>query len=96
LAALLEFILDRCPKVYITAVLLIRIYIALGNMNRIIALSNQLDIKYFQRDSLGYLTFGSAMQYGRFQEAIYYYTSVTAQFDNNDREVRLICQTSLE
>jgi hypothetical protein len=90
LAAILEFIFDRCSNVFISAILLVRIYTLLGNMNRIVALFNQLDVKYFQRDSLGYLTFASAMQFGRFREAIYYYTSVTAQFDHNEREVKWV------
>lgn len=77
----------RCSNAYIAAVLLMRVYTILGGMNRIVTLFNQLDIKFFQRDALGYLSFTSAMQFGRFREAIGYYTSVTAQFDHNEREV---------
>ncbi|KAI6183216.1 hypothetical protein M3Y97_00465100 [Aphelenchoides bicaudatus] len=72
LTALLEFIFDRCPNVFIAALVLMRIYTKIGGINRIVALYNQLDIKFFQRDSLGYLTFASAMQFGRFREAIFY------------------------
>lgn len=64
-----------------------RIYSILGDMQRMMSLFNRLDIKYIQRDSLGYLTFTSAMQFGRFKDAIYYYTSLTTQFDQNEREV---------
>lgn len=90
LTALLEFIFDRCPNVFIAALVLMRIYTKIGGINRIVALYNQLDIKFFQRDSLGYLTFASAMQFGRFREAIFYFTGLTSQFDHNEREVSSI------
>ena len=90
LAVALEFIFDRCPNVYVAGLLLMRVYCVLGNMQRVISLFNRLDIKYIQRDSLGYLTFTLAMQYGRFKEAICFYTSMTAQFDQNEREVSAV------
>ncbi|KAI6192435.1 hypothetical protein M3Y99_01938100 [Aphelenchoides fujianensis] len=85
-AVMLEYVIDRCPNVYVAGLLLMRVYSVLGNMQRIMTLFNKLDIKYIQRDSLGYLTFTSAVQFGRFKEAIYYYTSMTTQFDQNERE----------
>ncbi|KAI6227278.1 hypothetical protein M3Y99_01272200 [Aphelenchoides fujianensis] len=85
-AVMLEYVIDRCPNVYVAGLLLMRIYSVLGNMQRIMTLFNKLDIKCIQRDSLGYLTFTSAVQFGRFKEAIYYYTSMTTQFDQNERE----------
>jgi hypothetical protein len=87
LAALLELIFARCPNIFIAALILMRTYTVLGGINRIVFLFNQLDIKFFQRDSLGYLTFASAMQFGRFREAIFYFTNLTTQFDHNEREV---------
>lgn len=46
MAAFLEFIFDRCSNVYIAAIVLMRVYTILGNMSRIVALFNQLDIKW--------------------------------------------------
>lgn len=45
MSALLEFIFDCCSNVFIAAILLMRVYTLLGNMDRIVALFNQLDIK---------------------------------------------------
>ncbi|KAI6198092.1 hypothetical protein M3Y94_01303900 [Aphelenchoides besseyi] len=85
-SVMLESIYDRYPNVYVAGLLLARIYDVIGNIQRIMMLHNELGIKFIQRESLGYLTFTSAVKFGRFKESIFYFTSITTQFDQNERE----------
>ncbi|KAI6181474.1 N-terminal acetyltransferase B complex subunit MDM20-like protein [Aphelenchoides besseyi] len=85
-SVMLESIYNSFPNVYVAGLLLARIYDVIGNIQRIMMLHNELGIKFIQRESLGYLTFNSAVKFGRFKEAIFYFTSITSQFDQNERE----------
>ncbi|PAV79466.1 hypothetical protein WR25_26845 isoform B [Diploscapter pachys] len=58
-----------------------------GNLLRITALTKLLDIKSMQKEALGYLTFPLFEMSGRINMAIVHYTSLSAFYDNAEREV---------
>lgn len=70
-----------------TALLALRVHALLGNLDRVQALLKQLDVKYIQRHSLGYLNFGLGELFGRFRLSVFHYTNMSAFGDQNDREV---------
>ncbi|KAI1721530.1 n-acetyltransferase B complex (NatB) non catalytic subunit domain-containing protein [Ditylenchus destructor] len=91
-ALLLSVILEHIQLKYtncdsIPPVLLCRLYGMFGNTLRVYELCRQLDVKYIQRDSLGYLQFFLAARFGRFKTAILQYASLSAFYDQNEREV---------
>lgn len=73
------------------SILLCRLYAIFGDVCQVQKLCRQLDIKYIQRESLGFLQFFLAERFGRFKSAILFYTSFSAQCDQNDREVFYFC-----
>lgn len=69
------------------AFLLCRLAALFGDVGRVRELCKQMDVKYIQRDSLGYLQFFLTERFGQLKSSILYYTSLSAQFDQNEREV---------
>lgn len=88
LCVLMEYIhstYSNCDS--IPSLILCRLYGILGGTHRIFELSRLLDIKYIQRDSLGFLQFFLAERFGRFKTGILQYASLSAFYDQNEREV---------
>uniref|UniRef100_A0A158R648 N-terminal acetyltransferase B complex subunit MDM20 homolog n=1 Tax=Syphacia muris TaxID=451379 RepID=A0A158R648_9BILA len=72
---------------YTCRLMLCRAYGIIGAIDRVQKLLQSLDIKFVQRDTLGYFLFGLHEQYGRFSSAIIYYTELTLFFDHSEKEI---------
>lgn len=68
--------------------LLAKFYGLLGASTMVQELVQSLDIKYVQRDTLGYLLFDHLNNFGRFTNAVVYYVDLCGVFDQGEREVR--------
>lgn len=93
----MEYFAENCPPCPLVRVVLCRIYGMLGCISKVHEQCRQLDVKYIQKDTLGYLLFPLPEQYGRYKTAIVYYTQMSAFYDQNEREVcygELACTTS--
>lgn len=69
------------------SILLCRLYSIFGDVCQVKKLCRQLEIKYIQRDSLGFLQFFLAERFGRFKSSFFFYTSFSVYCDQTDREV---------
>uniref|UniRef100_A0A915CZZ8 Uncharacterized protein n=1 Tax=Ditylenchus dipsaci TaxID=166011 RepID=A0A915CZZ8_9BILA len=85
---LLEYVLAKYTNCDATVPLLLcRFYSLLGGSKRVAELVKHLDIKYIQRDSMGYLQCLLDDKYGKFKSAILRYTSLGVLYDQSEREV---------
>lgn len=85
---ILEYIKQYYKKCDMTVyILLCRLYSIFGDVCQIQNICQKLDIKYIQRDSLGFLQFFLAERFGRFKSSFFFYTSFSVYCDQNDREV---------
>ncbi|VBB30334.1 unnamed protein product, partial [Acanthocheilonema viteae] len=87
LILLLEWVIKNHPSDPISAIVLCKAYSSIGVTTQVQRFMRALDIKYIQRDTLGYLIYGLLEQYGRFSSAIIHYTELTAFFDQTEKEV---------
>ncbi|VDK74310.1 unnamed protein product [Litomosoides sigmodontis] len=87
LILLLEWVVKNHPSDPISAVVLCKAYSTIGVTTQVQRFMRALDIKYVQRDTLGYLLYGLLEQYGRFSSAIIHYTELAAFFDQTEKEV---------
>ncbi|VDD91479.1 unnamed protein product [Enterobius vermicularis] len=81
---------------YTCRLMLCRAYGLIGAVNQVQRLLQLLDIKYVQRDTLGYFLFGLFEQYGRYNAAIIYYTELTLFFDQSEKEISESVVTAYE
>uniref|UniRef100_A0A915PFP9 N-terminal acetyltransferase B complex subunit NAA25 homolog n=1 Tax=Setaria digitata TaxID=48799 RepID=A0A915PFP9_9BILA len=84
---LLEWVVKNHPSDPISAVVLCKAYSSIGVTTQVQRFMRALDIKYIQRDTLGYLAYGLLEQYGRFSSAILHYTELAAFFDQTEKEI---------
>ncbi|KAK6102242.1 N-acetyltransferase B complex (NatB) non catalytic subunit family protein [Brugia pahangi] len=87
LILLLEWVVKNHPSDPISAIVLCKAYSSIGVTTQVQRFMRNLDIKYIQRDTLGYLVYGLLEQYGRFSSAIIHYTELAAFFDQTEKEV---------
>lgn len=87
ISVLLEFAAEKYPGEQNIRLLACRVYGILGAPDIVQSLTRQLDVKYIQRDTLAYLMFPLAEQYGSFRNAIVYYTGLSSMYDQHEREV---------
>ncbi|EFO24232.1 hypothetical protein LOAG_04254 [Loa loa] len=87
LILLLEWVVKNHPSDPISAVVLCKAYSSIGVTTQVQRFMRALDIKYIQRDTLGYLVYGLLEQYGKFNSAIIHYTELAAFFDQTEKEV---------
>uniref|UniRef100_A0A1I8AJ23 N-terminal acetyltransferase B complex subunit MDM20 homolog n=1 Tax=Steinernema glaseri TaxID=37863 RepID=A0A1I8AJ23_9BILA len=86
IVSLLEFSCERYPDAT-TKLLLMRMYGILGCMDNVVKLHDDLEIKYVQKDSMGYHLLPIYDQFGDFEHATKHFTALSAYFDQTDREV---------
>ncbi|VDM40396.1 unnamed protein product [Toxocara canis] len=87
LILMMEWVHSRHPSDPLCRLVLCRAYALIGATAQIQILMQSLDIKYVQRDTLGYLLFGLLEQYGRFNAGIIYYTELSVLFDQTEKEI---------
>uniref|UniRef100_A0A8R1Y381 N-terminal acetyltransferase B complex subunit MDM20 homolog n=1 Tax=Onchocerca volvulus TaxID=6282 RepID=A0A8R1Y381_ONCVO len=87
LILLLEWVVKNHPSDPVSAIILCKAYSSIGVTTQVQRFMRALDIKYIQRDTLGYFVYGLLEQYGRFSSAIIHYTELAAFFDQTEREV---------
>lgn len=84
---LLEWVYSRHRSDQLCRLVLCRAYALIGCTAQVQRLMQSLDIKYVQRETLGYLLFGLLEQYGRFNAGIIYYTELSVLSDQTEKEV---------
>uniref|UniRef100_A0A914ULN6 N-terminal acetyltransferase B complex subunit NAA25 homolog n=1 Tax=Plectus sambesii TaxID=2011161 RepID=A0A914ULN6_9BILA len=82
-----EWVRAVSPKNAHMRLLLAKFYGMLGACTLVQELVQSLDVKYIQRDTLGYLLFDLLNNFGRFTNAVVYYVDLCAVFDQGEREV---------
>ncbi|MCP9258151.1 N-alpha-acetyltransferase 25, NatB auxiliary [Dirofilaria immitis] len=87
LILLLEWVVKNHPSDPVSAIILCKAYSSIGVTTQVQKFMRTLDIKYIQRDTLGYLVYGLLEQYGRFNSAIIHYTELAGFFDQTEKEI---------
>lgn len=87
LTLLMEYMHSQHPTDPLYMLLLCRFYALIGATAQVQRQMQSLDIKYVQRETLGYLLFGLLEQYGRFNAGIIYYTDLSVLFDQTEKEI---------
>ncbi|MFH4979510.1 hypothetical protein AB6A40_006219 [Gnathostoma spinigerum] len=83
----LEWIRQRHPSDPLCRLVLAKCYAILGITAEVQKVMQSLDIKYVQRDTLGYYMFGLLEQYGRFNASVVYYTELSILYDQTEKEI---------